>query len=398
MKRLPLTMILVLVGSGLISIDSSSAQERSSAVVKKSPEQIYYERLIAKVEPGLVGHRDRLPLYVQLFKREMITDTRLFPFEVEAVPDEKGRVVLEGFVGFQENRAALLKFLRYLGFEKLDDRIEILPSAKLGSKRFGLVKTPHSFSFDRPADPEEVLTDCLLGDPLYLLKEAENGFFLCHADEGYLGYVDGRDIRRVDQDEFARYRSGAGVHLRQDCKTSNGLQLPTGARLKLVERRGKDVVVELPGGGETIVPSDRCNVREDAANPRLERVIQNALRLLGTDYTWGGKTSSGIDCSGLVQVAFAAEGINLPRDSSQQVYPGALTATRWCRDGLQRGDTLFFLGRTGKITHAALYLGDDQYLEAVEPVVCRTSFDPEDDDFHARRNASFCFAKRLLEW
>jgi len=157
------------------------------------------------------------------------------------------------------------------------------------------------------------------------------------------------------------------------------------------------VVVELPGGGETVVPGDRCDVREDDTNPRVERAIENALKLQGTEYVWGGNTSSGIDCSGLMQVAFAAEGINLPRDSSQQIYLGSLTATRWCREGLRRGDTLYFLGQSGKITHTAVYLGDGQYLEAVRPVVRRTSFDPKDRDFHAGRNASFCFAKRLLE-
>jgi cell wall-associated NlpC family hydrolase len=173
--------------------------------------------------------------------------------------------------------------------------------------------------------------------------------------------------------------------------------LPVGARLMLLDRRGEDVAVELPGGGEAAVPGDRCDVREDNVSPRLERVIENALKLLGTDYVWGGNTSDGIDCSGLMQVAFAAEGINLPRDSSQQIHLGSLTATRWCREGLRRGDTLYFLGQTGKISHTAIYLGDGEYLEAVRPEVRRTSFNPRDENFHAGRNASFCFAKRLLE-
>ena len=55
----------------------------------------------------------------------MITDTRLFPFEVAATVDENGRVALDGVVGLEENRAALLKFLRYLGFSEIDDRIEV---------------------------------------------------------------------------------------------------------------------------------------------------------------------------------------------------------------------------------------------------------------------------------
>jgi cell wall-associated NlpC family hydrolase len=99
----------------------------------------------------------------------------------------------------------------------------------------------------------------------------------------------------------------------------------------------------------------------------------------------------------VVQVAFGAEGINLPRDSNQQFYLGSLVATRWYRNGLRRGDTLYFLGSHGKIRHTAIYLGDDKYIEAVRPAVQITSFNPEDENYDARRAAAFAFAKRLLE-
>ena len=50
-------------------------------------------------------------------------------------------------------------------------RLEILPAESLGKKRFGLVKTTHTLSYDRPTEPRDVVTDCLLGETLYLLKE-----------------------------------------------------------------------------------------------------------------------------------------------------------------------------------------------------------------------------------
>ena len=78
-------------------------------------------------------------------------------------------------------------------------------------------------------------------------------------------------------------------------------------------------------------------------------------------------------------------------------YLGSLTATRWCREGMRRGDTLYFLGESGKVSHTAIYLGDGRYLEAVRPVVRYTSFDPQSEEYDARRGAAFCFAKRLLE-
>ena len=117
----------------------------------------------------------------------------------------------------------------------------------------------------------------------------------------------------------------------------------------------------------------------------IDKIIASGRQLLGTPYLWGGKTSEGIDCSGLVQFSFAAAGVHLPRDSYQQFYFGRLTATRWHMAGLRRGDTLYFLGEEGKIRHTALYLGDDRYLQAVLPVVRISSFNPAHPEYDARR-------------
>jgi cell wall-associated NlpC family hydrolase len=170
-----------------------------------------------------------------------------------------------------------------------------------------------------------------------------------------------------------------------------------GARLKWLRHQEGRIVVELPTGEEVPIPATHGKIYAGRASQRVERAIENARQLLGTPYLWGGKTSAGIDCSGLVQVAFASEGINLPRDSSQQVYLGRLTATRWFPEGKRRGDTLYFLGPHGKITHTAIYLGKDQYLESAGPGVRISSLNPNDPNFDIRRSKQLAFAKRLLE-
>jgi hypothetical protein len=352
------------------------------------------ERVARRIEPDLIGRPERVQQYVDFFRRDFVSDSRLFAFDVVAESQGENEVLLKGYVEFPESRKALVDLLTALGFE-VDDQLEPLPAESLGDKRYGLVKTSHSLSYDRPSGRRGVVTDCLIGEPLYLLREDSN-HFLVHAGEGYLGYVRADDIHRVDEDAFAKYLGGRRVRMLADFDAENEVRIPEGARLKWVDAKGGNVVAELPEGERVKVPKRLCEIGREPVE-KIDAIVKNAKRLLGTDYYWGGKTSDGVDCSGLVQIGFATVGLNLPRDSYQQFYVGRLTATRWHRAGLRRGDTLYFLGSDGKIRHTALYLGDDQFIQAVMPEVTISSFNPDDENYDEDHDKSLAFAKRLVE-
>jgi hypothetical protein len=114
----------------------------------------------------------------------------------------------------------------------------------------------------------------------------------------------------------------------------------------------------LSGAAETTT----APAQSDGPGSLGQAVVDQARKYLGVPYVWGGTNpKTGLDCSGLVQRAYADLGYDLPRVSYQQATAGRPVASL---AQAQPGDILAF---GSPVHHVGIYVGDNKMIEAPRP-------------------------------
>ena len=217
----------------------------------------------------------------------------------------------------------------------------------------------------RPLPDAPLDTEAILGDRFVVYDENGEGWSWGQLEsDSYVGWLPSLalgDVRAEPTHRVAALRTfvfpGASI------KLPPVESLPFGARIRVVDLKG-DFAVMAAGGfvpARHLKPMGECEAD----------FVAIAERFVGTPYLWGGKTALGIDCSGLVQVALNAAGVEAPRDSDMQER--GLGEPVGLRDGvsrLHRGDLLFWPRHvaiacdSSRIVHANTF----HMAVAIEPV------------------------------
>lgn len=95
---------------------------------------------------------------------------------------------------------------------------------------------------------------------------------------------------------------------------------------------------------------------------KANEIVNMAKSEVGKPYAWGATGPNAFDCSGLVQYIYGQKGINLPRTTYDQVKVGQTVSM----SDLKPGDLLFWGSPTAPY-HVAIYVGNNQYVNAATP-------------------------------
>lgn len=188
-----------------------------------------------------------------------------------------------------------------------------------------------------------------------------------------------------------------------------------------ISKKGKFVEVMLPDGRKGWTPAaDLSGFAGWAGKQSItaDKIVDTALQFEGTPYLWGGASSKGLDCSGLVRLTFFMNGHLLPRNASQQVKHGREIIME-CDHSvtpdsdklhqemqkrikhLQPGDLVFFGSpetrlKKERITHVGIYIGGGKIIHASHKVRIN-SLIPGQKDYYENSHR-LLKARRYVGW
>ena len=226
----------------------------------------------------------------------------------------------------------------------------------------------------RPDAGCNIDTQSLYGETLTVFDVSDGWAWVQLAADGYVGYVRADALRSgPGQPTHAVSVLSSFVYPGADLRFPPRAALSMGSRVRVVgaaETRATPYAL-LEDGSAMIA----AHLRPIGETPQ-EDAVAIAARFVHTPYLWGGRSGFGIDCSALVQIALAMTGKPAPRDSDQQAATLG-TAIDPERDGLRRGDLVFWKGHVGfledpqTLLHASggtMYVTRESLRDAIERI------------------------------
>lgn len=259
-------------------------------------------------------------------------------------------------------------------------------------EQFAVIRKPVISIWDRPEEIKEnrdrkiissIADEGIYGMGLRISGEEEMGFYPVMTAYQYPGYVRKEDVELTSLSSLMKWEEGGLMVINGEfvdlmsipkIQGVRIMSVPRGALIKVIEFESMEpgwALVELFDGQRGFMRNQYLRPKEYSQSglwtgelPQKEivderefrkAVVENAMQYLGTQYRWGGRTSLGIDCSGLASESYLLSGIIIFRDA--KIQPG-FPVREIPKEEMLPGDLMYFPG------HIAMYIGDGRYIHS----------------------------------
>lgn len=297
-------------------------------------------------------------------------------------------------------------------------------------KRMAVVELSTIYMRQQPDYESALETQELMGTVVEIVGEKSYWREII-SPQPYRAWATNKGLIEMTEDEIKAYEAAPKVmftglygHIyeKPSLKSATICDLVGGDLLRIEGSKGKWMKVKLPSGRTGFVPKNQLaehkgftsiaqgeGSAESIPVEDTERIISDAMKLLGSPYLWGGMSAKGVDCSGLVRISHIMNGYLLPRNASQQIncgykVPMKIDQAFWNAEArkdkaavqkemeertrsLERGDLVFFgtpasaPGQKQRVTHVGIYIGEGKIIHSSH-MVRINSLLPGDEDYY----------------
>ena len=204
-----------------------------------------------------------------------------------------------------------------------------------------------------------MVSQLLAGEQVEILDLEDNWFLVISLNDGFRGWVDRKMIEELLDGDGERITASCAGTVRAPFLTARDqfgrtFFLPGGSKLYT---HGSSIAV---APGRNLEMEVKQHLYTPKFNSRKE-IITTALAYNGAPFLWGGKSIFGIDCSGLVQMVFSLNGIQLPRKLDLQVEIGKVVNFN---AEAKPGDLAFFEDADGAIKHTGIIMNSERIIHS----------------------------------
>ena len=221
--------------------------------------------------------------------------------------------------------------------------------------------------YNDPSTAGPAADEALFGEYVLVMEERGGWAWGQLTSDAYVGYLDARTLAPATSRPTHRV-SHLFTHLLAgpDIQSAMIALLPFGACVTVVDHSDDGRYARIAERDAWIATQHIRPLNEAVDSP-----LAVARRYLGAPYRWGGRTAAGIDCSGLVQMAFLFTNLPLPRDSDLQLaaMQGPL-GIRVAPGAARCGDLVFFPAHVGIMVDGAhvLHANATHMMVTIDPL------------------------------